>query len=77
MIENFKGKRPLWHDQLEQRTILRLFGGTTVNSGVVEINCNGQWGYICADGFNQVAANSVCRQLGYESALNYSSIYIT
>ena len=63
----------LEYDQLEHRTRLHLIGGSTVNSGVVEINCNEEWGYICADGFNQVAADSVCRHLGYDSALNYSS----
>ena len=75
IIRNFKEKISIWGNQLEPsyRSVLRLFDGSTVNSGVVEINCNEQWGYICVDGFNQVAADSICRQLGYDSALNFSS----
>eukprot|EP00299_Pterocystis_sp_00344_P015372 c7671_g1_i1.p1 GENE.c7671_g1_i1~~c7671_g1_i1.p1 ORF type:complete len:786 (+),score=182.74 c7671_g1_i1:63-2420(+) len=40
-------------------------------SGIVQIYHNSQWGDICGD-FSIDSANVVCRQLGYESAIDYS-----
>ena len=54
------------------QTFLRI-DGPAINSGIVLVYCNNDWGYICADGFGKVAADSVCRQLGYDSALEYNS----
>ena len=53
---------------------IRLTGGSTVNKGLVEVYCSGQWGTVCDDGFGQNDANTVCRQLGYERALDYDHL---
>ena len=53
---------------------IRLTGGTTVNQGLVEVYCNGQWGTVCDDGFGQAEADTVCRQLGYERAYDYGHL---
>ena len=40
--------------------------------GHLEIYIGGRWGAVClSDGFSQMAADIVCRQLGYERALKY------
>ena len=46
---------------------VRLVGGETEREGQVEMCYNGVWGAVCADGWNEIAANIVCRQLGYEN----------
>ena len=53
---------------------VRLVGGSTVNQGLVEVYCNGQWGTVCAGPTlgsltqSRGVANSVCRQLGYTNS---------
>ena len=42
----------------------------SMSSGRVEIHKNGVWGTVCNKNFNQAAADSVCRQLGYTNALD-------
>ena len=53
---------------------IRLIGETTVNQGLVEVYCNGQWGTVCDDGFGQTEADTVCRQLGYQRASDYDHL---
>lgn len=57
---------------------VRLVGGDNVTEGRVEICSNGTWGAICDDFWNPVAANVVCRQLGFsfggESCLLYYDV---
>ena len=49
--------------------VLRLDNGTSLQSGTLMFQLNdGKWGKVCNDGFNQIAANVACKQLGY----NYS-----
>ena len=45
---------------------LRLFGGTSVYEGTVEVCLDGVWGTVCADFFwNDRAAEIACRQLDF------------
>ena len=52
--------------------MIRLQGGNYSNEGRVEVYCNGQWGTICSTGFDYTDANTLCKQLGYDSYLYYS-----
>lgn len=45
---------------------LRLTGGTVESEGTIEVCTDGIWvGSICDDGWDHLAAQVVCRQLGY------------
>ncbi|XP_022107542.1 deleted in malignant brain tumors 1 protein-like [Acanthaster planci] len=52
---------------------VRLTGGSMEKEGQVELYHNGQWGTVCASGFDLKAAQVVCRQLGYYNALYRTS----
>uniref|UniRef100_A0A1X7SLH1 SRCR domain-containing protein n=1 Tax=Amphimedon queenslandica TaxID=400682 RepID=A0A1X7SLH1_AMPQE len=57
--------------------MVRLQDGDYSNEGHVEVYCNGQWGMICSDGFDSNNANTICKQLGYDSydKFNHTSIF--
>ena len=57
---------------------LRLVGGATNNTGVVQVYLSGRWGGICADGIqhNNEALEVACRQLGYRSWVSTALVSI-
>ena len=53
---------------------VRLTQGTYTSQGLVEVYKNGQWGTVCDDGFGQIDADTVCKQLGYTRAARYDNL---
>lgn len=66
------GSVPIWNNPFAGQ--VRLQGGDTPSEGLVEIYCNGQWGTVCAEGFEPDDAQTVCRQLGYSDQVNFNSL---
>ena len=54
--------------------MIRLTGSLVVNEGLVEVYCNGQWGTVCNTGFHNADASVICRQLGYGTFFDYSTM---
>ncbi|KAK7076826.1 DNA replication complex GINS protein PSF3 [Halocaridina rubra] len=51
---------------------IRLAGGRGLHEGNIEIEVNGEWGFVCDDGFGFVEADLVCRSFGYEGAEKFT-----
>ena len=62
----------IWSNPYEGQ--IRLQDSLYTNQGLVEVSCNGQWGTVCDDGFDQTDANTVCRQLGYTRAADFDNL---
>ncbi len=52
---------------------VRLVSGDYPSSGTLEIYYNGTWGNVCSSKFDQNAANSACRQMGYTNAKAFTT----
>ena len=63
----------LGNDHINDTIQVRLLSGPNAHEGGVEILYAGVWGTICKDLFNLIAANVVCRQLGYPGAVRVAS----
>ena len=46
-----------------------LVGGKDDSEGRLEINYRGQWGTVCDDKFDNLAAKVVCREMGYDGGI--------
>lgn len=55
---------------------IRLQGGSSSNTGRVEICHNNAWGTVCDDFWGFVNARVACLQLGFPSSCQYNIIYI-
>ena len=53
-------------------TQLWIVSGTFSSTGILKIYINKQWGNICYSHFDQGAADSACRQLGYTNAASFN-----
>ena len=53
---------------------IRLTGGQQSNQGLLEIYCNGRWGTVCDDYFDEDEATVACRQLGYSTYYDYDHL---
>ena len=64
-----------WIPSQTYNTAVRLSNTSTeyTSSGVLEIYLNKIWGNVCGSKFDQNAADSACRQLGYTNAVSYST----
>ena len=62
----------IWNDPFNGA--VRLSNGQYVNSGLLEVYCNGEWGTVCDDSFVSSAATAVCRQLGYSSYYRFEHL---
>ena len=51
---------------------IRLIDGSTTTEGRVEVCQNDAWGTVCDDGWTDVDASVVCRQLGYSRFSMYT-----
>ena len=62
----------IWDNPYQNQ--IRLSKGAYTSQGLVEVYCNGQWGTVCDNGFGQIDADTVCKQLGYTGAARYDNL---
>ena len=60
----------LWSQPYEgQVRLVHMNSSISRSSGRVEVFQGQEWGTVCNQQFNQAAADTVCRQLGYTNAM--------
>ena len=47
---------------------VRLVNGNLPNEGRLEVLYNGEWGTVCANGWDLIDADVVCKEMGYPGA---------
>ncbi|KAK8397866.1 hypothetical protein O3P69_004573 [Scylla paramamosain] len=52
----------------ERVDLVRLSGGQGPHEGNIQVEVDGEWGYVCDDGFGFDEADIVCKELGYDVA---------
>lgn len=65
-----------WWDSNPFDGMVRIVAGYYSNGGRVEVYCNGKWGTVCKEGFYTLDANTICKQLGYDSSYKHNSLYM-
>ena len=53
-----------------------LQGGDSPSSGLLKVYANSLWGTACYSNFNNAAADTACRQLGYTNAFSFSGVSV-
>ena len=48
----------------------RLFGGSSIRSGMLQVFYLGEWGAVCDSGWDERDARIVCRDLGFPGVVN-------
>ena len=56
---------------------IRLTGGSNKQEGNVEICVDNMWGLISEDGWSNVDAKVICKQLGYDNGIIVSVVYLS
>ena len=54
---------------------VRLVGGSSQDSGYVEVYYNGQWNAVCVENYANNEGNVACKQLGYRLASSATKGY--
>ncbi|CAK8685549.1 unnamed protein product [Clavelina lepadiformis] len=62
-----KGRQRKLH-QMQVPGTIRLKAGSSMGEGRLEVKRNGRWGTVCHRGFNLLAANVACKELGFGTA---------